>query len=102
MSAFIPRTKYRTYRRVKDISHRSASCGRERLDARIEAAQRGGDFGYINREYERRRIEACERGESFMPYSAAQARLRKALAGVAAGDRPVLMTRVFRRGSQAQ
>jgi hypothetical protein len=30
-----------------------------------------------------------------MPYRAAELRLRKAIVGVAAGDRPGLMTRVF-------
>jgi hypothetical protein len=67
----------------------------ERLGARVAKAQRAGDLGYINREYKRRRQEAQAEGRPFMPYRAAQARLRKALVGVAAGDRPHIIARVF-------
>jgi len=51
---------------------------------------------FINREYKRRWQEAQAAGRPFMPYAAAaKARLRKALVGVAAGDQPALVTRVF-------
>jgi hypothetical protein len=40
-------------------------------------------------------LAARDAGESFMPYRAAELRLRKALVGVAAGDAPVLVARVF-------
>jgi hypothetical protein len=66
-----------------------------KLDARIAQAQRAGDVGFFNREYKRRRQQAQAEGRPFMPYRAAKARLRKALVGVAAGDRPGLITRVF-------
>jgi len=51
--------------------------------------------GFFNSENRRRRVEATARGERFMSYGTAQARLRGALAGVAAGDRAALMTGVF-------
>ena len=50
---------------------------------------------FLNAEYRRRRLAAREVGETFMPYRAAELRLRKALVGVAAGDRPGLVARVF-------
>jgi hypothetical protein len=78
---------------VKAIEH-SAAVQRAELDARLAQAQRAGDLGFLNREYARRRKETQAEGP-FMSYSAAQARLRKALVGVAAGDQPGLMTRVF-------
>ena len=42
----------------------------------------------FNREYRRRRLAARAVGESFMPYRAAELRLKKALVGVAAGKAP--------------
>ena len=66
-----------------------------RLDARLAQPQRTGDVGFFNREYKRRRQQAQAAGRPFMPYKAAQARLRKALVGVAAGDRPGIVARVF-------
>jgi hypothetical protein len=50
---------------------------------------------FFNREFRHRRLQAQAKGRPFMPYRAAQARLRRALVGVAAGDRPGLITRVF-------
>jgi hypothetical protein len=66
-----------------------------RLDARMASAQRAGALAHFNAEYKRRRQQAQAAGRSFMPYKAAQARLRKALVGVAAGDRPGIIVRVF-------
>ena len=62
---------------------------------RMRQAQASGDLGYLNREFRQRRLQAQAEGRPFMPFSAAQARLRKALVGVAAGDRPALVVRVF-------
>jgi hypothetical protein len=45
--------------------------------------------------YRQQRLQAQAEGRPFLPYSAAKARLRKALVGVAAGDRPGLITSVF-------
>jgi hypothetical protein len=42
-----------------------------------------------------RRQQAEAEGRPFMPYKAAQARLRKALVGVAAGDPAPIVKRVF-------
>jgi hypothetical protein len=67
----------------------------DRLGTRIAQAQRAGEVSFINREYKRRRLQAQAEGRPFMPYRAAQARLRKALVGVAAGDPAPIMTRVF-------
>jgi hypothetical protein len=66
-----------------------------RLDARLSHAQRGGDLQFFNREFRQRRLLAQAEGRPFMPYTAAKARLRKALLGVAAGDRPGLIACVF-------
>jgi hypothetical protein len=68
----------------------------ERLDGKLAAAKSDGSMKFLNREYRRRRIEANERGESFMPYRAAEQRLRKALTDVAAGKAaPGIIARVF-------
>jgi hypothetical protein len=40
-------------------------------------------------------LQAQAEGRPFMPYRAAQARLRKAIVAVAAGDRPAIVARVF-------
>ena len=66
-----------------------------KLDARLLQAQQAGALGYVNREYRTRRLQAQAEGRPFMPYRAAQVRLRKALVGVAAGDPAPIMTRVF-------
>jgi hypothetical protein len=66
-----------------------------KLDARLDRAQRAGDLGFFNRTYKLRRQQAQAEGRSFMPYSAAQARLRKAIVGVAAGEAPAIVARVF-------
>ena len=66
-----------------------------RLDARLAQAKDNGAMKFLNAEYRRRRLAAREVGETFMPYRAAELRLRKALVGVAAGDRPGLVARVF-------
>ncbi|HKD30763.1 MAG TPA: hypothetical protein VKC66_33250, partial [Xanthobacteraceae bacterium] len=66
-----------------------------RLDARLAQAKDNGAMKFLNAEYRRRRLAAREVGESFMPYRAAELRLRKALVGVAAGDRLARRARVL-------
>ena len=57
-----------------------------RIDAGMARAQRTkGRSRNSMREYERRRLEAAGQGRRFMTYQQAQGRLRKAVAGVAAG-----------------
>jgi len=70
-----------------------------RLDARLASAQRSGEVSFINREYKRRRQEAFARGKPYLPYNAVQARLRQALAEVAAGRAApgAIVARVFER-----
>jgi len=62
-----------------------AQAALAKIDQRMVQAQRSGAFSGFNQEYKRRRLEAASQGLRFMSYTAAQARLRKALAGVAAG-----------------
>jgi hypothetical protein len=83
--------------RIVDHDHvlQRAQESVQRLDARVAGAQRNGDLSFFNSEYRRRRQEAFVQGRSFMPYGAAKARLKNALVGVAAGDRPALVARVF-------
>jgi hypothetical protein len=67
-----------------------------RLDERLAWAQRSGLLSEFNREYRRRRLAARAAGESFMPYRAAELRLRNALVDVAAGKAPGdMIARVF-------
>jgi hypothetical protein len=70
------------------------------LDKRLSSAQQTGALAFVNREYQRRRLEAAKSGAKFMSYSEAQRRLRKALATAAAtGSMPKLMTAVFGDGT---
>jgi hypothetical protein len=66
-----------------------------RLDAQMAKAQRAGLMKYLNIEYKQRRQDARAQGRVFMPYRTVQARLRKAIVEVAAGDAPAIMRRVF-------
>jgi hypothetical protein len=52
---------------------------------------------FFNEEYKRRRLDAALSGKSFAGYAVAKARLRKAIAEVAAGNTAPLLTRVFER-----
>jgi hypothetical protein len=66
------------------------------LDGKLSQAQDDGDLRFFNREFKRRRIEAQRQGKTFLPYPVALSRLRKAIAGAAAGTRPAdLMRQVF-------
>jgi hypothetical protein len=74
--------------------------------AKIEAcmawAQRTGVLHEFNQEYRRQRLEAQGRGEQFMGYAQATARLRRAITKVAAtGTAPVAIVReVFGDGAR--
>jgi hypothetical protein len=68
----------------------------ERLDQRLGQAQAIGAVRFLNREFRARRLQASASGKRFMSYRTAQARLREAIVGVAAGDDgPALIKRVF-------
>ena len=72
-----------------------ASAALDWLDQRLAAPKASGVMKFINSEYRRRRLAAREAGKCFMPYRAAELRLRGALVAVATGDPPGLITRVF-------
>jgi hypothetical protein len=55
------------------------------LDGKLAAAQRTGDLQFFNRAYRQYRLDCKQRGEGAMPYNIALAKLRKLLAGAAAG-----------------
>jgi hypothetical protein len=54
-----------------------------KIEARIAWAQRSGVLHEFNQEYRRRRLKRQARGERFMGYAQAPARLRRAIAKVA-------------------
>ena len=56
-----------------------------KLDGKLAAAQQLGDLRFFNRAYKRYRLDCLRRGGRPMPYGTAVAKLRKALAGAAAG-----------------
>jgi hypothetical protein len=66
-------------------------------------AQRSGVLSEFNREYRRRRLEAEGRGERFMGYTQAKARLRRAIIKVAAtGVAPLgIVGEVFKSDGRA-
>jgi hypothetical protein len=74
-----------------------ASAAVERIDTRLDQAQEQGLLKEFNRQYKRRRLLAQARGEGFIPYRHAKARLRKMLTTAAAtGGLPEnLFDRVF-------
>jgi hypothetical protein len=78
----------------------AGAAARPFRDRAARRADRAGEVRWRDEILERRiwRIEASERGESFMPYRAAELRLRKAIVGVAAGDAAALVKRVFDGG----
>ena len=55
-----------------------------RIEAGMASAQRTVVLHEFNQEYRRRRLEAQRRGEGFMGYAQAKARLRRAITEVAA------------------
>jgi hypothetical protein len=65
-----------------------------KIEAGMAWAQRTGVLHEFNQEYRRRRLEAQGRGERFMSYGEAMARLRRAITKVAAtGSAPVAIVR---------
>jgi hypothetical protein len=69
-----------------------------KIEAGMAWAQRTGVLHEFNQEYRRRRLEAQRRGERFMSYGQAMARLRCAITKVAAGGAPVaIVPEVFDR-----
>jgi hypothetical protein len=72
-----------------------AGAALARLARGSSQAHRAGDLGFLNREFRQRRLQAQAEGRPFPPYSAARARLQRALVAVAAGDRPGIVARVF-------
>ena len=75
-----------------------AQAALDQMQEKLSAAQRAGDLKLFNSEYRRRREAARTAGRGFMSYNTAMARLRKLLAGAAAGA-PVsdLVATVFER-----
>jgi hypothetical protein len=73
-----------------------AQAAAEQLQGKLEAARQSGGLAFLNREYQRRRLEAERLGRRFMSYGEAQRRLRKALVSAAAtGSMPEIMAAVF-------
>jgi hypothetical protein len=74
-----------------------ATAALARIEAGMAWAQRTGVLHEFNQEYRHRRLEARGRGERFMAYAQATARLRPVLVETAAGNltAPPLMSRVF-------
>jgi hypothetical protein len=86
--------------RVKAIEHSAAVQRAEelvaRLDARLKSAQQSGALRQFNVAYGRYRRARLDAGEPAMGYSAARARLRKAMVEAAAGKAsPGFVRRVF-------
>jgi hypothetical protein len=64
-----------------------------KLTAKLDQAQNAGDLRFFNKAYRAYRVEAQRQGRTFLPYNAALARLRKAIAGAAAGTKPESLLR---------
>jgi hypothetical protein len=78
--------------RIKLVEHSAALQRTEeivrRLDARLHAAQAGGDLKAFNKAYKRYRLDLTAAGRAPMTYTVARSRLRQALADTAAGRAP--------------
>jgi hypothetical protein len=86
--------------RIKIVPHADALQRTEdlvrRLDARMHTAQAGGDLSAFNKAYKRYRLDLTAAGRAPTTYTVARARLRQALAEVAAGKAaPGIIARVF-------
>ena len=68
-----------------DVVIARAKAATARVENALSEAQACGDLQFFNREYKRRRAEAQAAGNRFMSYGVARARLRKAIASMAAG-----------------
>jgi hypothetical protein len=75
-----------------------AQAAIDQLSAKLSTAQANGDLKFFNRAYRQYRLGCQQRGEHAMAYGVARAKLRKLLAGAAAGA-PVsdLVAAVFER-----
>ena len=62
-----------------------ASASVERLDSSLDQAQDSGDLKFFNREFQKRRIAAKLRGESYPNYGIFRSKLKRVLASHAAG-----------------
>jgi hypothetical protein len=73
-----------------------AQAAIDQLGSKLSTANANGDLKFFNRAYRQYRLGCLQRGEGAMPYGTAMARLRKLLAGAAAGA-PVsdVVRRVF-------
>ena len=77
-----------------------AQTALDQLDRKLETARSAGDLQWFNRAYKQYRLDAQGRGQGFMPYGTAMARLRKLLAAAAAGAQVSdLAAAVFERKS---
>ena len=78
------------------ITRASAAC--IRLDAMIEAMRRDGTLREFNARYKRGRAAALARGEGFMAFHVAMARLKRALIPMLQSGKPIsgVFEEVFR------
>jgi hypothetical protein len=79
-----------------------AGSASQRLDEYMASVRGTGVLKEFNRAYKRRRMAATARGEGFMTFKTAEARLRNALVPLLTGDKPVatasLFAEVFKTG----
>jgi hypothetical protein len=79
-----------------------AGSAAQRLDEYMASVRGTGVLKEFNRAYKRRRMAATARGEAFMTFKVAEARLRAALVPLLTGDKPVatasLFAEVFKTG----
>ena len=66
-----------------------------RIEQRLAAAKVDGMLRFFNTTFRTNHLQAQTEGRSFISYQSAQARLRKTIISVAAGDPAALVTRVF-------
>jgi hypothetical protein len=63
-----------------------AQAALDQLSVKLTTAQRAADLKFFNQAYRQYRLGCQQRGEGAMPYNVALAKLRKLLAGAAAGS----------------
>jgi hypothetical protein len=78
-----------------DTAISRAAAAVERLDAFMDSLRANGGYRAFTKEYKRRRLAARERGEGFMTFKVAEARLRAALVPLLIGGKPVLGASLF-------
>jgi acetylornithine/succinyldiaminopimelate/putrescine aminotransferase len=72
-----------------------AGSAAQRLDEYMSSVRGTGMLREFNRAYRRRRMAATARGEGFMTFKTAEARLRNALVPLLTGDKPVATASLF-------